>query len=110
MKIKNFSIKSFLCGAAIGVVNGLFGAGGGMLAVPFLKSQGFNQQSAHKNAVAVILPITLISAALYLFRGNVNIKDALIYIPTGVLGAILGTVIIKKISPKFLLWLHYIYI
>lgn len=102
VKIKNFSFKSFFCGAAIGVVNGLFGAGGGMLAVPYLKSQGFEQKKAHKNAVAVILPITLVSAIMYLSKGIVNIKDAYLYIPTGVIGSLIGTYVIRKISTKFL--------
>ncbi len=102
VKLKNFSFKSFLCGAAIGAINGLFGAGGGMLAVPFLKSQGFEQKAAHKNAVAVILPITLVSAVTYFVKGVVSFGDAFIYIPTGVIGALIGTFIIKKISTKFL--------
>lgn len=102
MKLKNFSFKSLLFGTAIGVVNGLFGAGGGMLAVPFLKSQGFEQKAAHKNAVAVILPITLVSAVMYLSKGIVGIKDAYIYVPTGIIGSLIGTYVIKKISVKIL--------
>ena len=102
VKFKNFSLKSFLFGTEIGAVNGLFGAGGGMLAVPFLKSQGFEQKAAHKNAVAVILPITLVSAIMYFAKDIVSFKDAFIYIPTGVIGALIGTFIIKKMSTKFL--------
>ena len=87
---------------AIGAINGLFGAGGGMLAVPFLKSQGFEQKAAHKNAVAVILPITLVSAVTYYVKDIVSLKDAFVYIPTGIIGALIGTYVIKKISTKFL--------
>ena len=35
--MKNKKLITALCGAAIGFVNGLLGAGGGMLAVPLLK-------------------------------------------------------------------------
>ncbi|MBR4972989.1 MAG: sulfite exporter TauE/SafE family protein [Clostridia bacterium] len=90
----------------IGVVNGLFGAGGGMIAVPLLKKMGFEQKSAHCNAVAVILPITVLSAILYIIKDYVNLSDAFIYLPTGVLGAGIGTVVLKKISP---LWLKRIF-
>ncbi len=93
-------------GSVVGLVNGALGAGGGMLAVPFLRGQGLDQKASHANAVAVILPITVLSAALYLFRGQVEIKDSLIYIPTGLIGAGIGTLIIKKISP---LWLKRIF-
>jgi uncharacterized membrane protein YfcA len=94
--------KGFIFGILIGAVNGLLGAGGGMLTVPILKKMGFPQKSAHRNAVAVILPITLLSAALYLFSGRVKILDAVPFIPAGLLGAAVGTVIIGKISPTFL--------
>ncbi|MBE6787767.1 MAG: sulfite exporter TauE/SafE family protein [Ruminococcaceae bacterium] len=91
-----------ISGFAIGTVNGILGAGGGMLAVPFLKKLGFSQKEAHQNAIAVILPITVISAVFYIIKGNVTVNDSLIYIPTGLLGALLGTYLLKKISPKWL--------
>lgn len=93
---------NFALGIPIGIVNGLFGAGGGMLAVPLLKKVGMEQKSAHANAVAVILPITVISAVMYILRGYVTLNEAWIYIPTGLIGAVLGTIILKKISPKIL--------
>lgn len=97
--------KKFLTivlGLLIGVVNGLLGAGGGMLAVPALKKLGLDQKDAHRNAVAVILPLTVFSAVLYLMDGRVVVSDALIYIPGGLAGAILGTFLLKKISAKWL--------
>ncbi len=103
--IKNIS-KSVGMGALVGMVNGTLGAGGGMLAVPLLKKAGLDQKKAHANAVAVILPITVLSAVIYLLRGSVELSDSLAYIPTGLIGAGIGTVIIKKISP---LWLKRIF-
>lgn len=87
---------------AIGSVNGLFGAGGGMIAVPMLKSKGLSQKQAHKNAVAVILPLTVLSAIMYIIKGYVKPSSALIYIPTGVIGSLIGIKILEKISPKLL--------
>lgn len=89
-------------GTVVGVVNGMLGAGGGMIAVPLLKKLGLDQKSAHANAVAVILPITVLSAVLYLIKGYVDISQSFNFIPTGILGSLLGTVIIKKISPVWL--------
>jgi uncharacterized membrane protein YfcA len=93
-------------GLLIGFVNGFLGTGGGIIAVPLLKRMGLTQKESHINAVAVILPICLVSAFLYVFRGDVTFKDAWIYIPTGIIGALIGTYIIKKISP---LWLKRIF-
>lgn len=101
MKIKN-NLKFVSLGVTVGLVNGMFGAGGGMLAVPLLKKSGLTQKSAHANAIAVILPITIISAILYLVKGNVTLGDSLIYIPTGLLGSIIATFALQKISNAFL--------
>ena len=100
--LKTNKIKMGFFGIIIGIINGLLGAGGGMIAVPLLKSIGFEQKQAQENAIAVILPITILSAILYLFKDYVALNDALIYIPTGLMGAAIGTMIIKKISPKIL--------
>lgn len=94
--------KSITLGIAIGFVNGVFGAGGGMLAVPLLKKSGLRQKQAHANAVAVILPITVISAVLYLVKGNVTLKDSFAYVPTGLIGSVIATFILQKFSNKIL--------
>ena len=86
----------------IGVINGIFGAGGGMLAVPILKKNGLDQKGAHANAVAVILPITLISAILYLAKGNVTLTDSLSYIPSGLIGSVVATFALQKFSNRIL--------
>lgn len=95
-------IKLAFSGLAVGLVNGVFGAGGGMLAVPLLKKSGLNQKSAHANAVAVILPITLISAAMYLVKGNVTLNDSFAFIPTGLIGSVIATFLLKKFTNAWL--------
>ncbi len=106
MKNKKSNITTAGFGLLIGAINGLLGAGGGMIAVPLLKKMGLEQKSAHANAVAIILPISILSAILYLYKDYVNLPDVLPYIPTGILGAVLGTYFMKKISP---LWLKKIF-
>ncbi len=100
------NITIAVSGLLIGAVNGLLGAGGGMIAVPLLKKLGLEQKQAHSNAIAIILPISILSAVLYLYKDYVNLSDALPYIPTGLLGAVLGTYFLKKISP---IWLRRIF-
>jgi len=106
MKNIKYNLKTAAFGLLIGVVNGLLGAGGGMIAVPLLKKMGLEQKQAHTNAVALILPISILSAILYLYKDYVNLSSALPFIPTGILGAVLGTYFLKKISP---LWLKRIF-
>ena len=87
---------SVIFGLFIGLINGLLGAGGGMLAVPALRYAGLSQKEAHENAV--ILPLTLLSAVLYVLNGRVAVSDALIYLPGGLVGSLIGTRLMKKIS------------
>ena len=95
-------LMTIFFGLVTGFINGLLGAGGGMLAVPALQKIGLEEKDSHRNAVAVILPMTILSAALYLANGRVAISDAFPFVPWGVLGAILGTFFLKKISGRWL--------
>lgn len=52
MKKKLFS----LWGTLAGFLNGMLGAGGGMVVVPILKTR-LSEKQAHATSVAVILPI-----------------------------------------------------
>ena len=67
-----------LGGGAIGAVNGLFGGGGGMVAVPLLeRAAKLDSLSAHATAIAVVLPATLLSAVVYIIFGLVPLSVAL---------------------------------
>ncbi len=53
-------------GAALGVVGGLFGIGGGLMAIPLLGLLGgLDQQSAQGTALVMVLPTVLIAARKY---------------------------------------------
>lgn len=102
MKDKNNKILT-AGGFLIGIINGMLGAGGGMIAVPMLKKfGGMEQRDAQANSVAIILPLTVVSAVLYLFNNNVEFKSALVFIPSGLAGALLGTFLLGKIPNKWL--------
>lgn len=89
-------------GFLIGFINSLLGAGGGMIAVPLLKRSSLSQNEAHASAIAVILPLTFISASMYLFKGYVAFDDVFPFVVFGIIGSIFGTLILKKISAKML--------
>ncbi len=89
-------------GAAIGFINGLFGAGGGMLAVPLLKSLGFSEKTAHRSSLLLILPLTVFSVFLYYFNGKIDLSSAFDYAFPGILGALSGTFLIAKLPAKLL--------
>ena len=98
-------MKSFItsfAGMVVGVINAVFGAGGGTIAVPFIKSRGKTQKEAQASAIAIILPLCLINVSVYLYKGYFSINEALTFLPFSVIGGFVGSFIMKKISDKAL--------
>lgn len=90
MHVSGKTLKRCAGGGAIGLVNGLFGGGGGMIAVPLLEGLQGRGAAAHATAIACILPASLLSAVVYLFGGlplNVFLPVALGVAAGGALGA-----------------------
>jgi uncharacterized membrane protein YfcA len=97
-----------LCGVAVGVVNSLFGGGGGMLAVPLLEKMGLEEKRAHATAILWILPVSALSFLLYVWQGfyrsSVLIPTALGVTAGGLVGAkLLGKLPVKGVNLTFAL-------
>lgn len=102
-KISNhIRLPLLLGGMGAGLINGLLGSGGGMVAVPALERSGVEPNRAHATSVAVMLPLSAVSAFFYLRSGSTALSDALPYIPGGVVGALLGVVLLRRVSPSLL--------
>jgi len=92
-----------LCGAAAGLINGFFGAGGGMVLVPLLIHVGkLDDKKAFSSAISIILPLCLISIAMYWFQGKLDLRASLPYLGGGLLGGLLGGLWFRNVTPKFL--------
>lgn len=66
-------IKYILSGLAIGFINGFFGGGGGMVCVPVLENiMKLDSKHSHATALAVMLPLSVASAIVYLCRVQVD--------------------------------------
>ena len=97
-------LRYALSGAAAGLTNGFFGGGGGSVLVPLLtRVCGLSQRQAFATSVAVILPLCVLSAAIYLFRGGVELAAALPYLLGGLIGGWIGGTIFKHIN---MVWLR----
>ena len=93
---------NILIGFLIGFVNSILGAGGGMISVPLLKRCNISQNEAHASTVAVIFPLTVISGIMYVYKGYVSIGDANPYLIYGIMGAVIGAILLKKIPGNWL--------
>ncbi len=97
---KRFKLSAF--GFLAGVMNGMLGAGGGLIIVPLLKHCGLNQQKSQATAISIVLPLTAISSFIYFLKGNITLDSSLWFIPFGAVGAIIGAFLLPKISNKIL--------
>lgn len=96
-------VQYALCGAIAGLVNGFFGAGGGMVLVPALISIGkLEDKDAFSSAISMILPMCLATIAVYWDHGLISLKPALPYLAGGLLGGILGGILFRNVTAKFL--------
>ncbi len=102
MNGKKENLLMLASGAFVGLVNGIFGGGGGMLVVPLLVSLlKKNPKVAHATAITVILPISLVSGILYVIFGNFDCKVG-IPVTAGVLaGGVVGAFLLKKLPPQW---------
>lgn len=100
MTIKN-KLFLILAGVFTGFCNGFFGGGGGMVVVPILTLLlKLEQKKAHATAIAIILPITIISAVVTILQKNFDFKVG-IFTGIGVfLGGIIGALLLKIIDNK----------
>ena len=97
-KIKS-KLKYIISGLAIGVVNGFFGGGGGMVCVPILENAlKLENKKSHATALAVMLPLSLASGIVYLIR--VKLDWYLFgFVGLGfVVGGAIGAFLLKKLN------------
>ena len=93
-----------LCGFCAGAVNGLFGAGGGMVLVPLLSVvTDLEENEVFPSSIAIILPLCLVSLAVTIAKQSPDFTGALPYLAGGALGAIPAGLWGRKIPT---VWLH----
>lgn len=98
-----FYLKCITIGIVTGTANGLFGAGGGMIAVPALTAVlKQEERRAHATAIAVILPLTVLSATFYVSKGFVDWGMTAWVTPGGIIGGFIGAKLLG-ICPEYIL-------
>ena len=88
-------------GAAAGLISGLFGGGGGMVVVPCLKYLlKYETGSAHATAIAVILPLSVLSGIFYTAFGSFVWGTAVLVTFGVTAGGVVGAILLKKLDSK----------
>ncbi len=103
MKEKGKYLKCILIGLVTGLANGLFGSGGGTIAVPsMVHFLGAQEHKAHATAISVILPLTVVSSVFYISNGYADWGLTLKVSLGGILGGYVGAKLLNVCPDKLL--------
>lgn len=93
-----------LAGMGAGIVNGLFGAGGGMVLVPLLSLlTDLEDREIFSASIAVILPICIVSLTATAISGSIAWQRSIPYLFGSAAGGLAAGIWGQKIPAK---WLH----
>ena len=97
--------KIIIIGALSGLTNGLLGAGGGIIITCYL-ARSLNEEQKKDNgifanAVATMLPISILSIVFYILNGYVSIEKGMPSLfPSAIIGGIFGAFLLTKLNFK----------
>ena len=93
--------------AIAGVVNGFIGTGGGIILYFALKLS--NKDSSHDEMkdilatiIAAIIPVSMVSAVVYMIRGEMIYRALPIYLPAALVGGIVGALLLQRLHFKII--------
>lgn len=86
-----------------GLINGLLGAGGGMILVPLLSRLcNVAGKPAFATSIAIVLPLCLVSLGVMSLRQPLPWAEALPYLVGGGIGGIASGLVFQKVSANLL--------
>ena len=102
MKNKNkfFDILKIVgIGIVSGLINGFFGAGGGLLLVPMISFvEKDDSKIAHATTLACVLFMCIASSVVYFIKGQIDYKLILVCGIGSLIGSLIGTKLLKKLK------------
>ncbi len=103
---RNTAVKLLAVGLAAGTLNGLLGAGGGIIIVyavtRLLPEVAADKNGAFSTALCVMLPVSVLSAVIYSTRGHMSLEGFGIFILPAIIGGALGGLLLGKIKQDLL--------
>ncbi len=96
---KGSLIYKLIGGSLIGLANGFFGGGGGMLAVPLLTLMlSMENKKAHASAISIMLPLSIASSIVYITKIEIEWGTLLNVLFGVVIGSAIGAFILNKLK------------
>lgn len=99
-------VLASLTGFGAGLVNGLLGAGGGIIAVwglgRMLRGRGASGRDVFANALAVMLPLSVVSVLGYGSGGTVDYRELGTLVLPAIAGGLCGALVLDRIRVDWL--------
>ena len=93
-------------GLLAGTVNGLLGAGGGIIIIfalnKILGEKALDKNGAFATALCIMLPISILSVFIYSARGHVSMEGFGVFIIPALLGGAVGGLLLGKLKASFI--------
>ncbi|MGN0798059.1 MAG: TSUP family transporter [Christensenellales bacterium] len=103
MDRKKKTITFFVFAVLVGIINGLFGGGGGMLCVPIFRNLlQLEDKQSHATAVMVMSIVSIPTLIVYLFSLPFRAEVGVMITIGSLIGGIVGSIALKKIDNKLL--------
>ena len=100
------SIGALMTGFLAGLLNGLLGAGGGIILVRgahrFLPREYRDSRDVFANALCVMLPLSAVSAIAYVLRGSVHGLEFAPFVLPALIGGVGGGLLLAVIDARLL--------
>lgn len=105
--MKKYELKQIILLIGIGVfgglINGLFGAGAGLLLVPLIKLVSrLDEKKVHATTLGCVMLMCIASSVVFLINKQVDFKITLWCFIGSLAGAILGTFLLQKFKNKII--------
>ena len=83
------------------MINGLFGAGAGLLLVPMINlASGLEEKKVHATTLACVMLMCVVSSIVFLFNHQVDFSLTGLCLIGSIAGAILGTFLLQKFKNR----------
>lgn len=100
---KEHNLLNILLGFIAGIISGFFGAGGGLILIPyFSKILKEDEVTSRATTILCIFVMVIVSCFFYSKNSAINLDIGIKCIIGGIVGSILGSKLLRKIKSKYL--------
>lgn len=103
--MKKIKLKEIIILISVGIVggliNGLFGAGAGLLLVPLIKwVSKLDEKKVHATTLSCVLLMCVVSSVIFFVKKQIDYKLTLWCLIGSLIGAVTGTVLLQKFKNR----------